>query len=184
MGILDFTLFKKCERFYSRFHILEDDRHEKYTDKLEIHVLELPKLAKYEQPETELLKWAKFFQAEKKEEFEMASKDNEYLEKAYERLVNISADEKKRREYEARQDSLRDCNWQMKSNWRQGVREGMEQGMKQGVEQGMKQGMERGMELALQNLMETTGMALEEARKALKIPEEEASGIHDPSQSN
>ena len=176
MGILDFTLFKKCERFYSRFHILEDDRHEKYTDKLEIHVLELPKLAKYEQPETELLKWAKFFQAEKKEEFEMASKDNEYLEKAYERLVNISADEKKRREYEARQDSLRDCNWQMKSNWRQGVREGMEQGM--------KQGMERGMELALQNLMETTGMALEEARKALKIPEEEASGIHDPSQSN
>lgn len=106
----------------------------------------------------------------------MASKDNEYLEKAYERLVNISADEKKRREYEARQDSLRDCNWQMKSNWRQGVREGMEQGM--------KQGMERGMELALQNLMETTGMALEEARKALKIPEEEASGIHDPSQSN
>lgn len=130
--------------------------------------MELPKLAKYEQPETELLKWAKFFQAEKKEEFEMASKDNEYLEKAYERLVNISADEKKRREYEARQDALRDYNWQMKSNWRQGVREGME----------------RGMEVALQNLMETTGMALEEARKALKIPEEEASGIHDPSQSN
>ena len=99
----------------------------------------------------------------------MASKDNEYLEKAYERLVNISADEKKRREYEARQDSLRDCNWQMKSNWRQGVREGMEQGMKQG----MKQGMERGMKMALQNLMETTGMPPEEARKVLKIPEEE-----------
>lgn len=148
-----------------KIHLKKSESRE---EKLEIHVLELPKLAKYEQPETELLKWAKFFQAEKKEEFEMASKDNEYLEKAYERLVNISADEKKRREYEARQDALRDYNWQMKSNWRQGVREGME----------------RGMELALQNLMETTGMALEEARKALKIPEEEASGIHDPSQSN
>ena len=89
----------------------------------------------------------------------MASKDNEYLEKAYQRLVNISADEKKRREYEARQDALRDYNWQMKSSWRQG----MKQGMKKGIEQGMNQ--------AVKNLMETSGMTLEEARKALMIQE-------------
>ena len=83
----------------------------------------------------------------------MAAKDDEYLEKAYQRLVNISADEKKRREYEARQDALRDYNWQMKSNWRRG--------MKQGIEQGLNQ--------AVKNLMETSGMTLEEARKALMI---------------
>ena len=35
-----------------------------YTDKLEVHILELPKLSKFEYPKTELLEWAHFFAAE------------------------------------------------------------------------------------------------------------------------
>ena len=128
-GILGFTMFENYEGYYSRFHIREDSRREKYTDKLEVHVLELPKLNKYPHPETELLKWVRFFHAEKREEFEMMAKDNEYLERAYERLVNISADEQKRREYQAREDAIRDYNWQLKTYRRRGLREGMEKGM-------------------------------------------------------
>lgn len=138
VGILDFLLFPDYEGYYSRFHIWEDSRREKYTDKLEIHVLELPKLKEYQSPETELLKWAKFFHAQTREEFEVMAKENEYLEKAYERLVNLSADEKKRREYQAREDAIRDYNWQMKTNFRRGVREGMERGIAQGMERGLK----------------------------------------------
>ena len=104
VSILDFKLFDD-EEYYSRFHIWEDHRRLQYSDKFEIHVLELPKLEKYDYPETELLKWARFFNATDKEELEMAAEGNEYTRKAYERLVELSADEEKRMEYEARQKS-------------------------------------------------------------------------------
>ena len=32
------------KKYYSSFHLLEDTRHDMYSDKLEIHILELPKL--------------------------------------------------------------------------------------------------------------------------------------------
>ena len=44
----------------------------------------------------------------------MAEKDP-YIEKAYEELERMSADEKKRLEYEAREKALRDYNSQMSS---------------------------------------------------------------------
>ena len=44
ISILDFKLFDDTEDFYSCFHITEDNRHTLYTDKMEFHVLELPKL--------------------------------------------------------------------------------------------------------------------------------------------
>ena len=59
VGILNFNLFRH-DRYYSRFHIWEDTSREMYTDKFEIHILELPKLAQYEYPETELLRWRSF----------------------------------------------------------------------------------------------------------------------------
>lgn len=107
VGILDFKLFDD-EEYYSRFHIWEDNRRLQYSDKFEIRVLELPKLEKYDYPETELLKWARFFNATDKEELEMAAEGNEYTQKAYDRLVELSADEEKRMEYEERQKALRD----------------------------------------------------------------------------
>ena len=32
------------KKYYSSFHLLEDTGHDMYSDKLEIHILELPKL--------------------------------------------------------------------------------------------------------------------------------------------
>lgn len=59
----------------------------------------------------------------------MIAKEDEYISKAYERLVNMSADEKKRMEYEAREKAIRDHNWLMKTNLQRGMERGMEQGM-------------------------------------------------------
>ena len=64
IGILDFEIFEDTDAFYSLFHLWEDSRHIKYSDKLELHVLELPKLAKHQYPETELLSWMQFINAE------------------------------------------------------------------------------------------------------------------------
>ena len=43
ISIPDFILFEDYTEFYSRFHIREDTRHFMYTDKMEFHVIELPK---------------------------------------------------------------------------------------------------------------------------------------------
>ncbi|MFR5682269.1 MAG: Rpn family recombination-promoting nuclease/putative transposase [Faecalimonas umbilicata] len=107
IGILNFIMFDD-EEYYSRFHFWSDKGRKLYSDKFEIHTLELPKLAKHDYPETELLKWLQFINAETKEEFEMAAEKNEYIKKAYEDLNRISADEEKRLEYEERERMIRD----------------------------------------------------------------------------
>ena len=120
VGILDFILFEEDEEFYSCFHMWEDKRRRKYSDKFEIHIVELPKVAEYEYPETALLKWAKFLNAEKKEEFEMAAKTDPHIRKAYEQLLHMSEDGNKRLIYEARQKAIYDYNTQVYSNWHSG----------------------------------------------------------------
>ena len=143
VGILDFILFGEDEEYYSCFHIREDLRNRLYTDKLEVHILELPKLKKNDYPETELLNWAKFMNAERQEEFEEMAEKDKYIEKAYEALKNISADDEKRLEYEAREKALRDHNYLMKSNWEAGLEAGRKAGEKIGISKGMEQGESR-----------------------------------------
>ena len=127
VGILDFTLFEH-ERYYSCFHIWEDTIRDMYSDKFEIHVLELPKLAKYEYPQTELLRWAQFFGARSREEIEVLAEKDEYIHKAYDKLEEISADEEKRLEYEERQKAIRDHRHMLASGRREGLREGLREG--------------------------------------------------------
>ena len=67
----------------------------------------------------------------------MAEKDP-YIEKAYEELERMSADEKKRLEYEAREKALRDYNSQMSSARRRGEAIGKEIGEKIGIKLGEK----------------------------------------------
>ena len=72
----------------------------------------------------------------------MAEKDP-YIEKAYEELERMSADEKKRLEYEAREKALRDYNSQMSSARRRGETIGKEIGEKIGIKLGEKSCEER-----------------------------------------
>lgn len=115
--------------FYSCFHIREDTRHTLYTDKMEFHVIELPKLPeKLKENSSDLLLWAKFINAERKEEFDMLADKNASIEKAYERLQVISQDQKKRMEYEAREKAIRDHNQMMKEAVERGLKQGMTMG--------------------------------------------------------
>ena len=121
-----------------------------YSDKVEIHTLELPKLAKYEYPETELLKWRQFINAETKEEFEMAAEKSEYIKKAYEDLNRISADEEKRLEYEARERAIRDHQYFSTVYKETGLREGRKEGLKIGRQEGRQEGLQEGRQEGLQ----------------------------------
>ncbi len=147
VSILNFKLFPDDEKQYSRFHIWEDDRHIKYSDKLELHILELPKLKNFilshgsqpprtgstathdeqNNPSAKLLQWARFFAAENEEEFKMITKGDEYLETAYDDLINLSADERKQLEYETRMKALRDYNSFMEYAENKGIRQGRQE---------------------------------------------------------
>ena len=135
IGILNFIMFDD-EEYYSRFHFWSDKGRKLYSDKFEIHTLELPKLAKHDYPETELLKWLQFINAETEEEFKMAAEKDPYIEKAYESLVHLSADERARLEYEAREKQIRDHQFfsriYKETGYRQGVKEGEVKGREKG----------------------------------------------------
>ena len=111
ISILDFKLFRNEDEFYSCFHIREDTRNSLYTDKMEFHVIELPKLPnELKEDSNDILLWAKFINAEQKEEFDMIAERSPYIDSAYKQLQVISQDEQKRLEYEAREKAVRDYN--------------------------------------------------------------------------
>jgi len=161
ISILDFRLFKGEESFYSCFHITEDTRHFLFTDKMEFHIIELPKLPKeLEENSSDLLLWSKFFASEKKEEFEMLAGKNKYINSAYQRLQVISQDDAKRQEYDARMKALRDYN--------QGMIEAREAGLKEGMEKGREEGMEKGIEKTIKTLLKN--LPVEQVAAALEVP--------------
>ncbi len=121
ISILDFDLFREEPGFYSCFHIMEDTRHFLYTDKMEFHVIELPKLPeKLREGCSDIELWARFINAERKEEFDMLAQKDPYIESAYEHLQVISQDREKRLEYEARQKAIRDHNQMMREAEKRG----------------------------------------------------------------
>ena len=81
-----------------------------------------------------------------RKDFAKMAEQNEYIKEAYECLEKMSADERKRREYEERQKILWDHNSFMKSAKIIGIREGREEGRKEGREEGRREGRKEGRE--------------------------------------
>ena len=152
ISILDFILFREDGgtqdngSFYSCFHIREDTRHFLYTDKMEFHVIELPKLPEgLREGCSSLELWAKFIDSERKEDLDMIAQMDPYIESAYKKLQLISQDKEKRQEYEAREKAIRDHAEMML--------EAEERGWKRGVEKGLEKGEYRKSIQAAQNML-------------------------------
>ena len=137
----------------------------KYTDKLEIQILELPKLQKKASGPEDVMEWMRFLRGQNKEELKEVAKGNEYLEGAYEDLVKMSLDEQKRLEYEAREKAILDYRSNMEGARNRGFQRGMEQGFERGITQG-----EQSM---LIQLYRKNRLTLEEAAEEAKMPVEE-----------
>ena len=124
VGVLDFIRFPESEECYHKINLCNCKSGEIYTDLLELHILELPKLpkvrAKLEQDEMisddeMVLQWMEFFSCKTQEDFETMAKRDEYMEEAVNTLFKLSADEQKRVDYEAREKAIRDDR--AKLNW-------------------------------------------------------------------
>lgn len=129
ISILDFKLFPDEAEFYSCFHFREDTRKFIFTDKMEFHLIELPKLPKELKEDSSSIElWAKFINSERKEEFDMLAQKDHYIESAYRRLQVISQDREKRLEYEAREKAILDYNQMMLEAEERGEERGEKRG--------------------------------------------------------
>lgn len=105
----------------------------------------------------------------------MLAEQDKYIDKAYRRLEEMSADEQKRWEYEMRQKAIRDHRHMLASGRREGRREGEKIGEQRGKSEGKR---EKAMEMALkmlergrdtlEEIAEITGLTLEEIQTLKK----------------
>ena len=159
ISILDFKLFDQEAEFYSCFHIREDSRNFLYTDKMEFHVLELPKLPKeLKEDSSDIELWGKFINAERKEEFVMLAEKNTYIDSAYQHLQLISQDKEKRMEYEAREKAIRDYN--------QGILEAEQRGETRATKRIAKTLLLSGTSVDL--VTQSTGLSIEQVQSLKK----------------
>ncbi len=150
------------------FHLREDTRNTLYSDKIEFHVIELPKLPEeLKEENSDLLLWSKFLDAEREEEFKMLVEKNVYVGKAYSMLQNISMDKEKQLEYTARQKEILDYNQLMKEFSDAGRKEGEEIGKKIGERDNQyktaRKSIKAGLPVGL--ISEITGLTTEEIEK-------------------
>ena len=142
------------------YHISEDKEHFKYTDIAEWHVVELPKLPEVSDG-TDIYDWAKFIKSEKREDFEMLAKKNNYLKEAYNQLDIISQDEQKRLEYTARQKALYDYNELVYENFTTGYEKGVSEGIVRGKAEGLSEGILKEKIRMAKELLKMKTMSLE-----------------------
>ena len=146
VGVLDFMRFPESEECYHKINLCNCKSGEIYTDLLELHILELPKLpkvrAKLEQDEMVsddemVLQWMEFFSCKTQEDFETMAKQDEYMEEAVNTLFKLSADEQKRVDYEAREKAIRDdrakLDWATKVGFDEGLAKGLAEGKTEGL---------------------------------------------------
>ena len=138
---------KEC---YRRIAFCDTKTGKEYTDLMEMHILELSKLPPEEKNETSLLQWMRFLGGKTRKDFEEMAKKNSELEEAYDVLDKLSADEKKRLEYETRQRAIRDYNIGMLTAERRGIEAGRKIGREEGRAEGETLGVSRINQLILE----------------------------------
>ena len=160
--------------YHSRWKIMEDKQGKKIilTQKLEIDIIELPKIIGKEKEQDNLLDWLYFLENPKSERVTKKMKENENLKEAVKKLDNLSEDEKMQRIADLRQKAIMD----EKAIYEKGLEVGIEKGMKEGIQRGIEKGIEKGiMEGSQKEKIEIAKKMLE-----LKIDKEtiaEATGL-------
>ena len=104
--ITDYPLIEESPNYHHRFLLYDPENNVTFTDILEIHTLEIPKIG--ESDDTRLWNWMKFLDVKTEDELNVLAEKSPIMKKAAVRLMELSADEKARQLYEARLKEQRD----------------------------------------------------------------------------
>nr|WP_276531993.1 Rpn family recombination-promoting nuclease/putative transposase [Brevibacillus invocatus] len=108
ISILDFE-YLPTDSYHSVFRLRESEEGFVLTDDLEIHFLELPKVAGVHQETSDLLvKWLLFLKAESKTKLEELAMSEPTIRKAIDVLEFLNQDKEARKLYELREKALKD----------------------------------------------------------------------------
>ena len=172
VSILSDTYFPNDNRYYRQIAFCDTQTGEIYSDLMEMHILELSKLPPEDKNEDGIILWMRFLGGKCKEDFEKMAEKDVYIGEAYELLKNLSADEKKRIEYEYREKCIRDHNMMMQT----ATRRGLEAGMQEGLQKGIQKGIQKGKSELIVN-MNTAGYPISEIAKIANLSEKQVEEI-------
>lgn len=155
--------------YHSTWQIMETKSTKKIilTKKLEIDIIELPKIEGKEEVKDELLDWLYFLEEPKSERVTKNMEENEELKEAVEKLDSLSADERMQRIAELREKAIMD----EKAIYAKGLDVGMRQRMEQGRVQASKEeriNIAKKMilkEMNIEDIIDVTGLTKEEIEK-------------------
>lgn len=150
-------------QYHTKWKITEEnDKKIILTDKLEIHIIELPKVSESEENKEELIDWLTFLENPNSERVKEKMEENEELKQAVEKLNEISEDEHMQRIAELREKAIRD----EKSIRITGLEEGREEGREIGIEEGRKEGRKEGIKEGIKQGKKEA--KIEDAKKMLE----------------
>ena len=166
--ITDFKLENLEELdYHSRWKIMEDKQGKKIilTQKLEIDIIELPKIIGKEKEQDNLLDWLYFLENPKSERVTKKMKENENLKEAVKKLDNLSEDEKMQRIADLRQKAIMD----EKAIYEKGLEVGIEKGIMEGSQKEKIEIAKKMLELKIdkETIAEATGLTEQEIEKIL-----------------
>lgn len=156
VNILNFN-YLDCKSYHSSYSIREDKRYKKLTDKLSIHIFELPKLPKGVAEENNKIQWMKLIRADSEEELEMikTTTENSAIKKGIEAVYALSADTALREKIRQRDKAVYDYYNDMAVARDEGELKGRREGRKEG-------------EAAIIEKMRKSGMTDEQIKKILE----------------
>ena len=165
--------------YHSRWKIMEDKQGKKIilTQKLEIDIIELPKIIGKEKEQDNLLDWLYFLENPKSERVTKKMKENENLKEAVKKLDNLSEDERMQRIADLRQKAIMDEKAIYEKGLEVGIEKGIQRGMEKGIEKGIMEGSQKEkieiakkmLELKIdkKTIAEATGLTEQEIEKIL-----------------
>ena len=153
--------------YHSRWKIMEDKQGKKIilTQKLEIDIIELPKIIGKEKEQDNLLDWLYFLENPKSERVTEKMKENENLKEAVKKIDNLSEDERMQRIADLRQKAIMD----EKAIYEKGLEVGIEKGIMEGSQKEKIEIAKKMLELKIdkETIAEATGLTEQEIEKIL-----------------
>lgn len=146
ISILDFNLTNRKE--YHHVYYLCDKQGYKFSDVLEIHILELKKKQKETEVMDELEEWIRFFRAGSKEDLDMTETKNPGILEAIRVVKEINLSQRMRVRYEAHLKQMRDerawKTYEREKARKEGLAEGRMEGRAEGRMEGRAEGRMEG----------------------------------------
>lgn len=114
--------------YHTSWKIIEEEyRSTILTDKLEIYIIELPKIANLQNENNELLDWLFFLENPKSKRVIEKMKNNKELKQANKKLEEISQDEHMQKIAEWREKAILEENTARVCGYEAGIKDGIEQ---------------------------------------------------------